>query len=222
MILSARSAPLFERPRYQPTRSLALAVAVLVNALVFLKLSLPGDPLPMTQPVVEKPPMKAVVVEHKLIEPIAPPPPAPLAPERPIAVTAPTPTTAPAINTDPIPVVVEHSSLTSSTAIGPTVDSFESAAAAAVEQVTVAHAPRPRYPPPALRRGLEGTVVLSILVGVDGRAERILIQQGSGHRILDQAALQHVSAHWRFNPAQRDGRSVAAWASVPIDFRIAR
>jgi protein TonB len=77
----------------------------------------------------------------------------------------------------------------------------------------------PRYPPDALRRGIEGTVMLLVLVGVDGRVEDVKLEKSSGHASLDRAALQ-VARKWRFNPAMRDGVPFADWALVPVRFSL--
>ena len=62
--------------------------------------------------------------------------------------------------------------------------------------------------------------MLLVLVAADGSVEEVRVQRGSGHRVLDQEALRHVRRNWRFQPAWRDGQAVAAWASVPVVFRL--
>jgi periplasmic protein TonB len=89
-------------------------------------------------------------------------------------------------------------------------------------QVSLLVAPRPPYPSIALRQRAEGTVVLLVLVDVDGRPLRVEIEEESGHRVLDRSAREHVLQRWRFEPARRDGRPVQAWARIPIDFVIPR
>jgi protein TonB len=79
--------------------------------------------------------------------------------------------------------------------------------------------PLPRYPPTARRRGLEGRVVLRVLVATDGRAEAVSVQTGSLHPILDAAAAETLR-RWRFEPAHQAGVPVAAWVDVPIVFRL--
>lgn len=85
-----------------------------------------------------------------------------------------------------------------------------------------AAAPPPPYPAKAVRAGLEGTVLLEVLVDTDGRPLEVTIARGSGHRELDRAALRHVQEHWRFQPALRDGRPVQAIGLVPIGFSLRR
>ncbi len=79
--------------------------------------------------------------------------------------------------------------------------------------------PLPRYPRIARRRGLEGRVIVRVLVGVDGIAQSVRIAQSSAHTALDAAALKAL-LKWRFEPAKRAGIPVAASVNVPIAFRL--
>ena len=83
-----------------------------------------------------------------------------------------------------------------------------------------ASAPAPAYPRNALRDGITGTVLLEVLVGVDGSPLKVAIHKSSGNRELDRAALLQVQQHWRFRPASRNGMSVQAIGIVPIDFKL--
>jgi protein TonB len=81
-----------------------------------------------------------------------------------------------------------------------------------------AKAPPPPYPRDALIGGLQGTVLLQILVDVDGRPLQVDVHRSSGHRRLDDAARKFVLKHWTFRPAMRNGRPVQAVGLVPIAF----
>jgi protein TonB len=83
-----------------------------------------------------------------------------------------------------------------------------------------ASAPPPSYPREALREGITGTVLLEVLVDVDGSPLTVAIHRSSGHRDLDRAAQQQVQRHWRFRPASRNGVPVQAIGIVPIDFKL--
>ena len=78
----------------------------------------------------------------------------------------------------------------------------------------------PRYPPQMLRRGIQGEVMLRILVSADGRPEKIEVEKSSGHREFDRSAMQ-AARNWRFNAGVRDGASYAGWALVPVRFSLA-
>ena len=73
------------------------------------------------------------------------------------------------------------------------------------------------YPHDSLKAHEQGTVMLLVLVGVDGMVEDIKIDKSSGYARLDRAALNAVKT-WSFNPASHGGVAQRAWAKVPISF----
>ena len=79
--------------------------------------------------------------------------------------------------------------------------------------------PQPPYPMAARRLGLEGTVVLRVVVAADGTPASVVVLQSSGHAVLDGSALETVRARWRFVPARRNGIPVEDTVQVPIRFR---
>ena len=52
-----------------------------------------------------------------------------------------------------------------------------------------------------------------------GEAAEILLWRGTGHEMLDKAALAAVRG-WQFLPAMREGRAVAAWVEIPVRFHL--
>jgi protein TonB len=78
--------------------------------------------------------------------------------------------------------------------------------------------PEPPYPLAARRMGLEGTVLLRVVVGADGSPVSVAVLQSSGHAILDTSAADTVRAKWRFVPARRNGVPVEDAVQVPIRF----
>ncbi len=77
------------------------------------------------------------------------------------------------------------------------------------------------YPPASRRMGEEGTVVVRVVVGIDGRVVRAVVARSSGFERLDAAALKQALAKWRFVPALSDGRAVEAEREIPVTFRLA-
>ena len=77
--------------------------------------------------------------------------------------------------------------------------------------------PAPRYPAQALRRGEEGTVMVSARISADGVPSSVEVARSSGSRLLDRAAVDAVR-RWRFRPAMADGRPVEGRVQVPISF----
>jgi protein TonB len=77
--------------------------------------------------------------------------------------------------------------------------------------------PVPVYPALARRRQWQGTVVLEVLVKADGLVAELSVEQGSGHRVLDEAALAAVR-NWRFTPGRQGRQPVAMKVLVPVRF----
>ncbi len=79
--------------------------------------------------------------------------------------------------------------------------------------------PPPGYPRLARRRGLEGVVLLEVLVDISGKVADLRVDTSSGHAILDRAALKAVR-RWRFTPATIDGHRRQMWVKVPVRFQL--
>lgn len=77
----------------------------------------------------------------------------------------------------------------------------------------------PVYPPEAIRRNHSGQVLLEVDVAADGNPTDVRVQRSSGHRELDEAAIDAVR-RWRFNPERRGGVAVDGQVIVPIDFKL--
>jgi protein TonB len=208
-------------PRLDFARIAAGAGAIALNVVVLLLLLIPAG-LPDIGP--QAPPRIIVV-------PIAektPPPPVP------VPIVQPAPTVAPSTPAPVRPdivqpvveqIVVEHGSLPAEQAATPPVETgvgniAPSAGPIAGMRLEYIDAPSPRYPRDALIAGLQGTVMLQVLVDVDGRPLQVDIQRSSGHRVLDEAARRQVLRHWLFRPATADGRPVQAVGIVPIAFNL--
>jgi TonB family protein len=76
----------------------------------------------------------------------------------------------------------------------------------------------PHYPNEARHAGVEGLVLVRVLVGVDGRVKKTMLIQGVHG--LDETAL---ASAWSatFEPAKRDHKPVAIWMVIPIEFSLA-
>ncbi len=78
-------------------------------------------------------------------------------------------------------------------------------------------APSPRYPPPSVRAGEEGTVLCRIHVAADGAVSEVEIIESSGFTRLDQAAREGL-LRWRFAPRLEAGVPVASTLLHPVEF----
>lgn len=74
------------------------------------------------------------------------------------------------------------------------------------------------YPETARRAGVEGRVIVRVLVGKDGKPMKSKIQT-SESSLLEQAALDAVSKTI-FVPAIQNGQPTTCWVSIPIQFRL--
>jgi len=76
----------------------------------------------------------------------------------------------------------------------------------------------PEFSEEARKAKYQGTVVLTIEVGEDGKAHGFRIIHGLGLG-LDEKAIEAVSL-WKFKPAMRNGRPVRAPAVIEVNFRL--
>jgi protein TonB len=75
--------------------------------------------------------------------------------------------------------------------------------------------PAPRYPPMSRRLGEEGKILFKVFVDTEGKVKDITIQQTSGFKRLDEAALEAIRG-WTFTPARRGEEKIAAWVIIPF------
>lgn len=78
--------------------------------------------------------------------------------------------------------------------------------------------PDPEYSEEARKAKYQGTVLLWVIVGPDGRAHDIKVQRSLGMG-LDEKAVEAVRK-WRFEPAKKDGRAVAVQVNIEVNFRL--
>ena len=75
------------------------------------------------------------------------------------------------------------------------------------------------YPEQAQREGIQGQVLVDFVVEKNGRVGRIKLRR-SVHRWLDNEAMRVVAILPPFIPATVDGKPVACWYSLPINFSL--
>ncbi len=81
--------------------------------------------------------------------------------------------------------------------------------------------PKPVYPEICLRTGIEGMVVIQVLIDKKGEVVRALVQKTSGNPALDEAALEAARLS-RFTPAMQGDIPVSVWVSIPFTFKVSR
>ncbi len=80
---------------------------------------------------------------------------------------------------------------------------------------------QPEYPREAYTKGIEGIVLMQVLIDRCGNVRDAAIAKSSGTRSLDEAARKTAFAN-RFRPAIMHGRPVACWTYYEVMFRLDR
>ncbi|MFB3916728.1 MAG: energy transducer TonB [Terriglobales bacterium] len=80
------------------------------------------------------------------------------------------------------------------------------------------YSPDPEYSEEARKAKYQGTVVLYVVVGPDGRTHDIRVQRSLGMG-LDEKAVEAVRT-WKFEPSRKDGQPVAVAIAVEVNFRL--
>jgi protein TonB len=160
--------------------------------------SLPA-PVPTVQPQVTP---AAVPVAHEV--PVAAAPSAPVA-----EVRSATPPLAAAPAAPAVPVASAVAAAVAPAVRGPVT----------VSGVEYLSPPKVEYPLSAKRAGIEGKVMLRVLIDEKGQAQRADIQQSSGHARLDDAA-RSAAMRALFKPHLEDGQPMPVYALIPISFTL--
>lgn len=79
-------------------------------------------------------------------------------------------------------------------------------------------APDPEYSEEARKAKWQGTVVLWVVIGPDGKPRDVRVQRSLGMG-LDEKAIEAVRT-WKFDPAKKDGQPVAVQVNVEVNFRL--
>ena len=146
-----------------------------------------------TPPVITPPlPQLPIVIENTITVPPAPPKPVEAAPAVPSAPSAPAAVAAPPA---------------------------QPAAPRLVTGVEYLRMPQPVYPSISRRLGETGIVTLRVLVSEKGVPEQATVQQSSGSTNLDEAGRQ-AALRSLFKPYMEDGKPVAVYVLVPINFKL--
>jgi periplasmic protein TonB len=77
----------------------------------------------------------------------------------------------------------------------------------------------PQYPEMARKAGMEGKVVVKVLVGKDGKPEKAVIIKNPGTDIFDEAATE-AAMKSTYTPGVQNGRPVKCWMVLPLKFTL--
>src|ERR1039458_2874706 len=89
----------------------------------------------------------------------------------------------------------------------------------AVSAPIAIYAPDPEYSEEARKAKIMGMVVLSLVVGPNGKPRDIKVTGEALGRGLDEKAIETVRS-WRFEPAMKDGKPVAVQINVEFNFHL--
>ena len=78
--------------------------------------------------------------------------------------------------------------------------------------------PQPRYTESARAKGVQGLVLMSVLVGVDGNVKSVRVIRGLPDGLTEEA--MNVARQTKFKPAIKDGKPVPFWVGLEINFNI--
>ena len=158
--------------------------------------SAPRAPKPLTPPAVIRPPMMHLsLVNVEQMQPV---------------LSAPAPAVAPPEHTQAPAAVISAPTVA---AVAPS--SGPKTISSAVEYL---QAPQPIYPALSKRMGEQGKVLLRVLINEKGLAEMVTVMTSSGSARLDEAGRQAV-LRALYKPHLEDGRAIAVYAIVPINFQ---
>jgi TonB family protein len=79
--------------------------------------------------------------------------------------------------------------------------------------------PKPVYPRLAIKRRLQGDVILTVNIQPTGTISTVTLKRSSGFKLLDSAAINAVR-HWRYEPLPETAIPESRSDDIPINFRL--
>ncbi|MBI5591714.1 MAG: energy transducer TonB [Deltaproteobacteria bacterium] len=79
----------------------------------------------------------------------------------------------------------------------------------------------PEFPPAARKLGVSGSVTIKFLVKADGSVIKDSVLEANPEGLFDQCALDAIRK-WHFTPGIYQGKAVATWVILPVQFRLSR
>ena len=80
--------------------------------------------------------------------------------------------------------------------------------------------PEPKYTDEARRIGVQGIVILKVLLSADGKIERIRVLRRLPYGLTESAI--RAACEIKFNPALINGQKVSQWVNVEYGFSLAK
>jgi periplasmic protein TonB len=83
----------------------------------------------------------------------------------------------------------------------------------------IKYSPETPYPAVSRIRDEQGTVLVKVMISINGTVGDVQLEKSSGFSRLDDAALKAVRG-WKFAPASRGSQAMATWVIVPVKFML--
>lgn len=77
-----------------------------------------------------------------------------------------------------------------------------------------------KYPRLAQNAGVEGTVFINVLVGIDGKTEKMKVIKAKPANIGFEEAAMEALRKVRWEPARQRDRKIRVWISIPVRFNL--
>lgn len=204
----------FAQQQREPGRHLAGIAFVIALHIVVVYALVTGLAHKVVQ-VVRGPLETKLIEEARKPPPDTPPPPPPkLAPPPPPFVPPPEVNIAMSATTS-TNTITQVTSQRPAASVAPVAKSVHTAPVIDAKQ----SCPKPEYPSSSRRLEESGTVVLSFLIDVDGKAIESKVASSSGYERLDEAARAALS-RCRFKPGTTDGKPEQSWASLKYTWKL--
>lgn len=187
-------------------RTAAIVVVVALHLAMFYALSTGMGSITVLKPIKD-----TVAVFIPLEKPPTPRP--KITPPKASQQVAPTDVTPTPVET---PVIPDLPPVASSDGITTDAAPANEQASAPPNSFAITHRVDPPYPSSSRRAGEQGTVLLTIVIGQDGRPVDISVARSSGYPALDESAVNAVR-QWRFST---NVNATQAQVSLPITFRL--
>jgi periplasmic protein TonB len=198
-------------PSYQPSSSRLIGIGFIVLLHVALIYALVHALARRSIEVTHAPIETKIITEAPPAPVEAPPPPPKFAPPPPPFVPP------PEVNVATPPPL---------TSTAPTAITTVKPAPAPTAPVTVmprldgSHSHQPEYPAQSRQLGEQGSVILQVLVDLDGSVVDSKLVQSSGSQRLDEAALSGVKTNYRFFPGTIDGKPQQMWFTIKFNWKL--
>ena len=80
------------------------------------------------------------------------------------------------------------------------------------------NAPQPRYTEEARKSKIQGTVLVRVLVGIDGTVKKVVVTRGLPDGLSEKAI--EAAYQLKFKPATKNGQPVASWVNAEVEFNL--